>query len=222
MKIIEPKAEILRPIPTKEAVDAIYKIITICGGTSYLGDKELTPEYTRKFVSDRIKEHHDSVLEHAVMTVSFTVDRGVSHELVRHRLAAITQESQRYVNYSKEKFGKEITFIKPFFFEEGSPQYNLWAEAMADCEARYFKLLESGATPEQARTVLPNSTKTTVRMTCNFREWRHIFNLRAAGITGKPHPQMLEVMTPLLRQCQELMPEMFGDIHIRGERNEFN
>lgn len=214
MKIIRPTAKIIRPGPTKEAIDAIYKNITLCGTTSYLGEKELTPEYTRKFVQQRIEEHHDSVLEHASMTVQFTVDRGVSHELVRHRLAAITQESQRYNNYSKDKYGNEITVIKPCFFEQGTKQYADWIKAMEVCESYYFKLLESGATPEQARTVLPNSTKTTVSMTCNMREWIHIFNLRAAGTTGKPHPQMLEVMVPLLKQCQELMPEIFGNIKV--------
>ena len=215
MKIIEPNVEILRPVPMPEAIEAIYRIITICGGTSYLGGKEPTPEYTRKFISERIKEHHDSVLEHAVMTVRFTVDRGVSHELVRHRLAAITQESQRYVNYSKEKFGKEITVIKPFFLTEHTPQYDAWYNSCMQAEASYFKMLECGCKPEEARTVLPNSTKTTVTMTCNFREWRHILNLRAAGTTGKPHPQMLEVMIPLLERARELMPELFNDIHVK-------
>lgn len=215
MKIIKPSVEIVRPAPTKEAIDAIYKNITLCGTTSYLGDKELTPEYTRRFVKDRIKEGHESVLEHAVMTVKFVVDRGVSHELVRHRIAAITQESQRYVNYSKDKFGNEVTFIKPLFFEQGSPLYKEWCDAMKAAENTYMQMLHAGAKPEEARTVLPNSTKTTVSMTCNMREWRHIFELRAAGTTGKPHPQMVEVMIPLLKQCQDLMPEIFGDIVVK-------
>ena len=215
MKIIKPSAEILRPQLTQEAIDSIYKIITVCGTTSYLGDKELTSEYTRKFVHDRIKEGHESVLEHAVMTVRFIVDRGVSHELVRHRIAAITQESQRYVNYSKDKFGNEVTFIKPLFFEQGSQLYKEWYDAMQMAENTYMKMLNCGAKPEEARTVLPNSTKTTVSMTCNLREWRHIFKLRAAGTTGKPHPQMVEVILPLLKQCQELMPEIFSDIVVK-------
>ena len=215
MKIIKPSAEIIRPQLTTENIDAIYRIIAICGGISYLNNKELTPEYTRNFVKTRIKEGHESVLEHASMTVKFTVDRGISHELVRHRLAAITQESQRFCNYSKGKFNNEITFIKPCFWEETFALYQEWEAAMKRAEDAYFLLLLEGATPEQARTVLPNSTKTTVNISANMREWRHIFKLRAAGTTGKPHPQMVEVMIPLLKQCQEYMPELFGDIEVK-------
>ena len=215
MKIIKPSAEIIRPQLTKENIDAIYHIIAICGGISYLNSKELTPEYTRSFVKTRIKEGHESVLEHASMTVKFTVDRGISHELVRHRLAAITQESSRYCNYSKNKFGNELTFIEPCFEKDNVRNYNDWKTMMQLVENCYLTMLKNGATPEQARTVLPNSTKTIVMMTCNMREWRHIFKLRAAGTTGKPHPQMLEVMIPLLKQCQEYMPELFGDIEVK-------
>ena len=215
MKIIQPKAEIIRPHNKPEAIDAIYKLITFAGGTSYLNEKELTPEYTRQFVKTRINEGHESVLEHASMTVRFTVDRGVSHELVRHRLASITQESSRYCNYSKNKFGNELTFIEPFYWKEDSVEYKQWKTVMQVAENCYISMLKQGATPEQARAILPNSLKTTVTMTCNMREWRTIFKLRAAGETGKPHPQMLEVMVPLLKQCQELMPELFGDIGVR-------
>ena len=215
MKVIKPYAEIIRPTMTTEAIDAIYRIIAQCGGISYLNEKELTPEYTRKFVKTRIQEGHESVLEHAVMTVKFVVDRGVSHELVRHRLAAITQESQRYVNFGKEKFENEITFIKPLFFKENSNAEKLWKASCSAAEQAYMLMTQKlKLPPEQARTVLPNSVKTTVMMTADLREWRHIFKLRTAGETGKPHPQMLEVMVPLLKQCQELMPELFGDIGV--------
>lgn len=115
-------------------------------------------------------------------------------------------------SYDKEKFGNEITVIEPFWLEEGSDQYKLWYDACANAEYCYLEMLKQGATAQEARTVLPNSLKTEVVMTANMREWRNIFKLRAAGITGKPHPQMLEVMIPLLRECQKLMPELFGDI----------
>ena len=240
MKIIQPKAEILRPYPTQEAVEAIYKLIAQCGGVSYLNTKELTSEYIRKFIKDRIREGHFSVLEHAVMTVSFTIDRGISHELVRHRLASFTQESTRYCNYGKDKFDNDVTVIEPLFYKDIPTErkeeiqryfteqfkrplglngiesryadwfYSCWVA----CET-YIEMLRYGATPQEARNVLPTSTKTVVNMTANLREWRHVFNLRAAGTTGKPHPQIEQVMIPLLNQCKELMPEIFEDIGVK-------
>ena len=146
------------------------------------------------------------------MTVIFTVDRGVSHELVRHRIASFAQESTRYCNYSKDKFGNELTFIKPCFWEEGSDHYNEWLTAMQIAETTYLNMIKEGVPPEQARAVLPNSLKTEIVVTANMREWRNIFKLRAAGITGKPHPQMLEVMVPLLKLVKEKLPALFEDI----------
>ena len=147
------------------------------------------------------------------MRVKFIVDRGVSHELVRHRLASFTQESTRYCNYSQDKFENEITVIRPCFLKDSSSgQFNTWSRAMVDCENAYFMMLNQGCTPQEARSVLPNSLKTEVIMTTNLREWRHILNLRAAGTTGKPHPQMLEVMVPLLNELRLKMPALFEDI----------
>ena len=216
MKIIEAKAEILKPAPTQEAIEAIYRNIETAGRTCYKSEDKITPESARKFVRALVKSGHEAMIEHASMTVRFTVDRGVSHELVRHRIASFAQESSRYCNYSKDKFGSEITVIKPLFWDEGSQMYKLWEEAMENAEEAYFLLLAKGATPEEARSVLPNSLKTEVVVTADMREWRNIFKLRAAGITGKPHPQMVEVMLPLLKQCQDLMPELFDDIQIGG------
>ena len=146
------------------------------------------------------------LMKHIPHTFKIVCDRGVSHELVRHRLCSFAQESTRYCNYSQEKFGKEITVIKPFFFnpvtftdngiEKDSIYYD-WKSACEYAEKIYFKLLESGVTPEQARTVLPNSLKTEIVMTANEREWQHIIDLRLKGTTGKPHPQMQEVMSPI-------------------------
>ncbi len=152
------------------------------------------------------REEH---LTHQRQTVRFIVDRGVSHELVRHRVASFAQESTRYCNYGKEKFGKEITFIKPAFWEKGSEQYKHWSKACSFTENAYFKLLEDGATPQEARAVLPNSLKTEIVVTANVREWRHIFKLRTAK---DAHPQMREVMTPLLAEMTMYLPELFGDI----------
>ena len=212
MKIIKAKAEILQPTETPEAIDAIYRNIEIAGRTCYKSEDKITPESSRKFVSGLIKRGHEAMIEHASMTVRFTVDRGVSHEIVRHRIASFAQESTRYCNYSQDKFGNELTFIKPCFLTDGSILYSDWFMAMQYAEKYYFSMLNDGATPEEARSVLPNSLKTEIVVTMNMREWRHFFKLRAAGVTGKPHPQMVEVALPLLKKCQELMPEIFGDI----------
>ena len=169
---------------------------------------------SRKFVSNLIKHGHEAMIEHAFMTVRFTVDRGISHELVRHRMASFAQSSTRYCNYSQDKFGNEITVINPFYLQEKTLAYDAWYQACKQAERSYFVMLECGNTPQEARAVLPNSLKTEVVVTANFREWRNIFKLRAAGTTGKPHPQMVEVMLPLLQKCQEAMPELFGDIEV--------
>lgn len=217
MKVIEAKAEILRPALTQDAIDAIYRNIEIAGRTCYKSEDKITNDSARKFVRALVKSGHEAMIEHASMTVRFTVDRGVSHELVRHRIASFAQSSTRYCNYSQAKFGNELTVIKPCFWSENTAKYTAWFSAMKAAERYYFDLLEYGAKPEEARSVLPNSLMTEVVVTANFREWRNIFKLRAAGETGRPHPQMQEVMIPLLKQCQELMPELFDDILIKGE-----
>ena len=136
------------------------------------------------------------VKKHKTHTVLFVCDRGVSHELVRHRPCSFAQESTRYCNYSKDKFGNEITVIKPFFFgDEDSPLYQSWLMGVEEAEHAYFLLLAKGASPQEARSVLPNSLKTEIIVTANEVEWQHIINLRYHGTTGAPHPQMKEVMT---------------------------
>ena len=131
-------------------------------------------------------------MAHLYLTCLFTCDRGVSHEMVRMRVASFAQESTRYCNYSKDRFGSEITVIDPHF--KGSANI-AWNVACIKAEEEYFAMLDWGLTPQEARTVLPNSLKTEVVMTCNLAEWQHVFNLRYHGTTGAPHPQMKEVMT---------------------------
>ena len=151
-------------------------------------------------------------LTHCDVTVRFVVDRGISHELVRHRPASFAQESTRYCNYGKDKFGGKITFIIPEFFQYGSPEWKGWKKAMEDAENMYLKLTEMGVTPEKARTVLPNGLKTEVIMTTNCQEWRHFFSLRACNSTGKAHPQMLEVSRPLLDDFKKSISVIFDDL----------
>lgn len=134
------------------------------------------------------------IMEHITHTIKFTCDRGVSHELVRHRPCAFAQENTRYCNYSKDKFGEEITVIDPYFWETQSTKFIQWRESCISAEKHYFELLKLGATPQEARSVLPNSLKTEIVVTATEREWMHILDLRLFGSTGKPHPQMQEVM----------------------------
>lgn len=156
---------------------------------------------------------YDEMLVHYDLSVKFTVDRGVSHELVRHRIASFAQESTRYCNYGHEG---EISVIEPFYLKECRGKepwkYNAWIEACCKAEDRYLCLLEWGASPQEARAVLPNSLKTEIVVTANLREWRNIFKLRAVGVTGKPHPQMLEVMVPLLEEVKRQIPVVFDDL----------
>lgn len=139
------------------------------------------------------------IMRHVPHTVCFTCDRGVTHELVRHTQAiTFSHESTRYCNYTKDKFGNEITFIEPFFFAEDSDnsKLNMWKHAMMNSEQFYLGLSSAGCSPQQARSVLPNSLMSRIVATCNEVEWQHIVNVRYKGMTGKPHPQMEEIMTP--------------------------
>lgn len=136
----------------------------------------------------------EEIDNHYYTSIKFTCDRGVSHELVRHRIASFAQESTRYCNYSKEKFGSEITYIQPADYENWIPAKRIhFDHALQDAERSYFNLLTDGCSPQEARAVLPNATKTEIVMTANEKEWKHFFNLRVLGTTGTPHPDMLRV-----------------------------
>lgn len=164
MKIIKAYTEILDP-PVHGRIDELYQKIEKAGRTCYKSEDRITPESARKFVAGLIKHGHEAMIEHASMTVKFVVDRGVSHEIVRHRIASFAQESTRYCNYGQEKFGSEITVIKPCFYREYSEEYDLWKAAIENAEYKYFQLLNAGSTPQEARTVLPNSLKTELIVT---------------------------------------------------------
>ena len=143
-------------------------------------EDKITNDSAAKFVRGIIKSGHESVLEHGTISVKFICDRGVTHEIVRHRIAAYCQESTRYCNYSKDKFNNEITVIKPIFWNEDSEQYKIWYNSMLASEKAYFDLLATGSTAQEARDVLSNSLKTEIVVTYNIREWRHFFELRTA------------------------------------------
>lgn len=214
MRIIKPSYKILTPISEGgiEELKRIEKIARVC----YKSEDKITEdgESAKRMVASLIKSQHEAMLEHGSISVLFTVDRGVTHELVRHRLASFAQESTRYVNYSGDKFGSEITVIEPLFFVDRPDMYKLWKENCEAAEKTYMDMIKGGASPQEARSILPNSVKADITVTANYREWRHILNLRAAGTTGKPHPQMQEIMIPLCKELQQRIPIIFDDIQV--------
>ena len=208
MKVIEPYTTIITPINEHSGITVMKRIEEI-GRVCYKSEGKITEDSYKKFIANLIKRGHESVLEHCSVTVKFVCDRGVSHEIVRHRLASYSQESTRYCNYSGDQFGNEITVIKPCFWEEDMEAYRLWLDSCKSAEMHYFLMLKSGASPQEARSVLPNSLKTEVVMTANIREWRHFFKLRCSQAA---HPQMREVARMALLWFYTYMPELFEDI----------
>lgn len=205
MRIIEPYFEFLDDVNGEEVLKKIEKIGRVC----YKSEDKITEDSAKKFVENILKRGHESVIEHEKISVRIICDRGVSHEIVRHRIASYSQESTRYCNYNNEKFGKELTIIKPVFWKEDSAEYRSWFAAMQTIEDTYNKLIELGAEPQQARSILPNSLKTEIVVTMNLREWRHFFKLRTAK---RAHPQMREVACALLVEFQRRIPVIFDDI----------
>lgn len=207
MRIIKPSIEILTPIDREK----ILKTIELAGRTCYKSEDKITEDSASQFVKKVIRSGHLSVIEHYNITFKLICDRGCSHEVVRHRISSYSQESTRYANYSKDKFDNQITVIKPFFFENDSEKLNVWIKAMDYAEQAYMKLIKLGATPEQARSVLPNSLKTELVVTMNLRELRHFLKLRTSKAS---HPQIREIAIPLLEKLKEKLPEVFDDIEL--------
>ena len=228
MRILKPSFEIIAPKNLREdpitAAREIYAQIELAARTCYQSQDKIMQGSAEKVCKNLIQHGHTAMLEHASITVLFTVDRGITHEAVRHRMASFAQESSRYCNYSKEKFGEHIKYID---LKSGA-QYDAafrnlselkkaaildeWFYACQDAERHYMRMLELGATPQIARSVLNNSTASQLVVTANIREWRHILALRAVGTTGKPHPQMEEIMAQLLHAFADWFPALFGDL----------
>lgn len=208
MNIIKPGFEVMTELDGMKILKHIEKVGRVC----YKSEDNITEDSCIKFVQGIVRRGHEAVIEHASVSVKFIVDRGVSHEIVRHRVASFAQESTRYCNYGKEKFGKEITVIEPCFFERGTAQWDTWQSGCEAAEKAYFDMLEASVTPEKARTVLPNSLKTELVMTANMREWRHFFKLRTEKAA---HPQMREVACELLDYFKENIPVLFDDIEVK-------
>lgn len=208
MRVINAGYEIISDLNGAE----IFKHIERCARVCYKSEDRITDDSAEKMVAALIRSGHEAMLEHYSFTVKFICDRGIANELVRHRIASFAQESSRYCCYAKDKFGKELTFINPCFWEPDSDNYARWFHEMDEAEKTYLAMIEDGATPEQARDILPMSIKTEIVMTANLREWRHFLKLRAEGTTGKPHPQMLEITIPFLKELKQKIPVVFDDI----------
>jgi thymidylate synthase (FAD) len=207
VKIIKPSYEILTEIDGEK----ILKQIEECGRICYRSGDKISDDSYLKFVKNIINRGHESVLEHGYFTVKLTTDRGVLQEIARHRMNSLSVESTRYCNYNQDKFGNEITVIRPCFWEDGSFCYDKWKESCENSERNYLSLLNAGATSERARSVLPNSLATQIMWTCNLRQWRHVFKLRTSKAA---HPDMRSLMIPLLKELQQKIPIVFDDIII--------
>lgn len=217
MKIIEPKYEILTEISEGgiKELQQIERVARVC----YKSENKIVPDGSsaKKLVGFLVKQGHEAMLEHSQLSVLFTCDRAIANELVRHRIASFAQESTRYCNYAGEKFGGELSFIKPYWIpqvygdvsSDDIQAWNEWYDACAETEKQYLNMLHDGMRPEQARCVLPLCLKTEIVVTANYREWRNIFKLRTPVAA---HPQMRELMCPLLLELQKKIPVVFDDI----------
>lgn len=207
MKFIESSVELISELDAAKIMQHIERAGRVC----YKSESRISDTSAEKFIANIIKSGHESVIEHVSLTFKIICDRGVTHEIVRHRLASYSQESSRYCNYSSDKFGNELTFIKPCFWNDDDENYKLWKETLEVAEKNYLAMIKNGARPEQARSILPNSLKTEIFMTANLREWRHFLKLRTSK---KAHPQMREVALQIHKILVENLPVIFSDIEV--------
>ena len=210
MKIIEPSVHLEDKIDGQEILKKIERIGRVC----YKSEGNITEDSAERFVKSIIARGHESVLEHVSISVRVICDRGVSHEIVRHRIASYSQESTRFCNYSNDKFGNELTFIKPIFnkYNCDAGMYDTFEDTCRFIEKRYFEMLKHGATPQEARSILPNSLKTEIVMTMNLREWRHFFLLRCDKAA---HPQTREIANMILEEFRKEIPVVFDDLEVQ-------
>lgn len=193
--------------------DNVIKHLEMVGRNCYKSE-HMNPnsdiDISKRFVKSIINKNHEGILEHFSFTIRMNVDRATQNQIVRHRLASFAIESQRYCNYSKDKFNKEITFIKPLWVEDVDIEESLWYKGCQIAEEYYFGLLSQGAKPEQARAVLNNSVKSEILMTCNLREWRHFLKLRTSS---HAQPEVRDIARSLLNDLKLKLPTIFEDIN---------
>jgi len=207
MKIVEQSYEILYPATTQEW-EREFKLIELAGRTAYKSEGKISEFSFLPFIEVIKKRGHGAVLEFGNMVVKFITDRGITHEIVRHRICSFLQESTRYCNYGQDKFNNEVTFIKPgdmgncYGFED-------YCKA---AELAYLGLIDAGKSPQVARSVLPTCTKTEIIVKANFREWKHIFDLRVLGKSGAPHPDMKRLVEPLYTWLVDCYPFIWAEV----------
>lgn len=214
MIIKKPEIEILSETSYEELLKRVERAGRVC----YKSEGNIKEGSAETFIRGILKRGHESVVEHGSITVRIVCDRGVTHEIVRHRIASYSQESTRYCNYANEKFGSQITCIdlaSGFQYdlndEKDRRKYEIWKKAMEEAERYYFELLEAGARPEEARSILPNSLKTEIVVTMDIREWRHFIRLRGGHAA---HPQIREITKMILEEFSRRYPVFFGDLKI--------
>ena len=212
MITVKPSIEIVSNHDYKEMLTKLEKIGRVC----YKSEDYIKEGSAEKFLKGIVKRGHESVIEHESITVRVTCDRGVTHEIVRHRIASYSQESTRYCNYTNDKFSNQISCIDiatGFEYdlndENDRKKYEIWNNAMNAAEQYYFQMIEAGAKPEEARSILPNSLKTEIVMTMNLREWRHFIRLRASK---RAHPQIREITEMIRKDFAERYPVFFEDL----------
>ena len=212
MIIVNPSIEILTDTSYETMLRKIERIGRVC----YKSEDKIKEDSAEGFIRGIIKRGHESVIEHESISVKVTCDRGVTHEIVRHRIASYSQESTRYCNYTSDKFSNQISCIDiatGFHYdldnEADRKKWEIWNEAMVDAEKHYFRLIEAGAKPDEARSVLPNSLKTEIVMTMNMREWRHFIRLRGSRAA---HPQIAEITAQIREEFIKKYPVFFEDL----------
>jgi len=199
ISIIDPQVII------QDEINADFlKRIEKYGRTCYKSENRIHANSAPRFVRGLIERGHESVIEHEKITVIYLTNRSITHEIVRHRIASYSQESTRYCNYQDR-----IIFIQPYYFPEGSETYQIWKETVFAAARAYATLLSHGATPEQARGILPGDMKSEIVVTYNLREWRHFFMLRAGP---KAHPQIRQITIPTLLEFKKKIPVVFDNI----------
>lgn len=210
MKIIVPSVEVYFHYPHQAGGGRIEPqvFLELAGRTCYKSEDKITAESAPKFIKMLKDRGHHAMLEHCFASVKFVCDRGVTHELVRHRLVSYAQESTRYCNYGKEKFGREIAVIEPPGLDAEARR--CWQRACGCAEDEYKRLIDMGVSPQIARSVLPTCLKTEIWASANLREWMHIFKMRCAP---DAHPQIRELMVQAKKIFAEAIPEMFA--HVR-------
>lgn len=215
MNIVKPYANLVEPSTPEEGLRLLRKI-EWCARISHRSEDKQTDDTYKRFIESVVFGHGDfSVVEHAYATVDCYVDRGITHEIVRHRLFSYTQESTRFVNYKKKV---PASFVNPFAsYEVSAETFEKWHDTIESCEQTYQELIDLGITPQIARSVFPNALASRIIITGNLRNWRHFFIMRT---TKESHPQMREVTIPLLKQFQDRIPLLYDDIEPLAKQSE--